>query len=157
MGLAHHREDFGQTFAVWGIGSGPYLMIPFAGSSNVRDAIGMVVGLGAMPQTYIDLPPRAGLTAMWVIRQRSGNPALRRRDHGRSVCVPARGLAEAPGGGDCGDGGGGDTGALRGLQSNAWRGLPPNLHSLRQQVHQPLALAGGESAEGEQELVFLLA
>ena len=71
MGLAHHREDFGQTFAVWGIGSGPYLMIPFAGSSNVRDAIGMVVGLGAMPQTYIDLPPRAGLTAMWVIRQRS--------------------------------------------------------------------------------------
>ena len=73
MGLAHHREDFGQTFAVWGIEPGPYLMIPFAGSSNVRDAIGMVVGLGAMPQTYIDFPPRAGLTAMWVVRQRSEN------------------------------------------------------------------------------------
>ena len=71
MGLAHHREDFGQTFAVWGIEPGPYLMIPFSGSSNVRDAIGMVVGLGAMPQTYIDFPPRAGLTAMWVVRQRS--------------------------------------------------------------------------------------
>ena len=71
MGLAHHREDFGQTFAVWGIESGPYLMIPFVGSSNVRDAIGSVVGLGVMPQTYIDLPPRAGLTAMWVVRQRS--------------------------------------------------------------------------------------
>ena len=73
MGLAHHREDFGQTFAVWGIESGPYLMIPFVGSSNVRDAIGTVVGFGAMPQTYIDLPPRAALTAMWVIRQRSEN------------------------------------------------------------------------------------
>ena len=73
MGLAHHREDFGQTFAVWGIEPGPYLMIPFSGSSNVRDAIGMVVGLGAMPQTYIDVPPRAGLTAMWVVRQRSEN------------------------------------------------------------------------------------
>ena len=73
MGLAHHREDFGQTFAVWGIEPGPYLMIPFSGSSNVRDAIGMVVGLGAMPQTYIDFPPRAGLTAMWVVRQRSEN------------------------------------------------------------------------------------
>ena len=71
MGLAHHREDFGQTFAVWGIEPGPYLMIPFSGSSNVRDAIGMVVGLGAMPQTYIDFPPRAGLTAMRVVRQRS--------------------------------------------------------------------------------------
>ena len=73
MGLAHHREDFGQTFAVWGIESGPYLMIPFVGSSNVRDAIGTVVGFGAMPQTYIDFRPRAGLTAMWVIRQRSEN------------------------------------------------------------------------------------
>ncbi len=73
MGLAHHREDFGQTFAVWGIEPGPYLMIPFVGSSNVRDAIGTVVGFGAMPQTYIDLPPRAALTAMWVIRQRSEN------------------------------------------------------------------------------------
>lgn len=71
MGLVHHREDFGQTFAVWGIEPGPYLMIPFVGSSNVRDAIGTVVGLGTMPQTYIDLPPRAGLTAMWIIRQRS--------------------------------------------------------------------------------------
>lgn len=73
MGLPRHREDFGQTFAVWGIESGPYLMIPFVGSSNVRDAIGTVVGFGAMPQTYIDFPPRAGLTAMWVIRQRSEN------------------------------------------------------------------------------------
>jgi len=65
MGLAHHREDFGQTFAVWGIEPGPYLMIPFVGSSNVRDAIGTVVGLG--------FRHRAGLTAMWVIRQRSEN------------------------------------------------------------------------------------
>lgn len=73
MGLPRHREDFGQTFAVWGIASGPYLMIPFVGSSNVRDAIGMLAGSGAMPQTYIDLPPRAGLTAMWVVRQRSEN------------------------------------------------------------------------------------
>ena len=73
MGLPRHREDFGQTFAAWGIESGAYLMIPFVGSSNVRDTIGMVVGLGAMPQTYIDLPPRAGMTAMWVIRQRSEN------------------------------------------------------------------------------------
>lgn len=73
MGLAHHREDFGQTFAVWGVEPGPYLMIPFVGSSNVRDAIGTVVGFAAMPQTYIDFRPRAGLTAMWVIRQRSEN------------------------------------------------------------------------------------
>ena len=100
MGLPRHREDFGQTFAAWGIESGAYLMIPFVGSSNVRDTIGMVVGLGAMPQTYIDLPPRAGLTAMWVIRQRSENLQPRRANHRRSLCVPARSMAEAARRGD---------------------------------------------------------
>ncbi|MGH7095880.1 MAG: MlaA family lipoprotein, partial [Stellaceae bacterium] len=33
--------DLGVTFAVWGIGSGPYLILPILGPSNVRDAIGM--------------------------------------------------------------------------------------------------------------------
>ena len=34
------REDLGQTFAVWGIGNGAYLMLPFLGPSSVRDAFG---------------------------------------------------------------------------------------------------------------------
>lgn len=33
-------EDLGQTFAVWGIGSGAYLMLPFFGPSSLRDGIG---------------------------------------------------------------------------------------------------------------------
>lgn len=40
MGLQQQREDFGQTFAVWGIGSGPYLMLPLLGPSTLRDAVG---------------------------------------------------------------------------------------------------------------------
>jgi len=38
MGLEKHHEDFGQTLAVWGVDSGPYVMLPFFGPSTVRDA-----------------------------------------------------------------------------------------------------------------------
>jgi len=43
IGLARHDEDFGQTLAVWGVPSGPYLVIPFLGASSVRDAGGLAV------------------------------------------------------------------------------------------------------------------
>ena len=39
--LEKHNEDFGQTLGYWGIGSGPYLMLPFFGPSSVRDSVGM--------------------------------------------------------------------------------------------------------------------
>jgi phospholipid-binding lipoprotein MlaA len=42
MHLPYHSNDLGVTFAVWGIGSGPYLILPVLGPSNVRDAVGMV-------------------------------------------------------------------------------------------------------------------
>jgi phospholipid-binding lipoprotein MlaA len=38
--LPFHSNDLGVTFAVWGFGEGPYLMLPILGPSNVRDAIG---------------------------------------------------------------------------------------------------------------------
>jgi len=37
IGLEKHDEDFGQTLAVWGVDSGPYIMLPFLGPSTVRD------------------------------------------------------------------------------------------------------------------------
>ena len=43
LGFEHHVEDFGQTLAVWGIGEGPFLMLPVLGPSNPRDAVGKVV------------------------------------------------------------------------------------------------------------------
>ena len=39
MGLERHEEDFGQTLGVWGVDSGPYIMIPFLGPSNPRDLL----------------------------------------------------------------------------------------------------------------------
>jgi phospholipid-binding lipoprotein MlaA len=42
-------EDFGQTLAVWGVPSGPYLVLPILGPSNFRDAGGRVVDFVADP------------------------------------------------------------------------------------------------------------
>jgi phospholipid-binding lipoprotein MlaA len=42
IGLMKHNEDLGQTLGYWGVGSGPYIMLPFLGPSNVRDTFGFV-------------------------------------------------------------------------------------------------------------------
>jgi phospholipid-binding lipoprotein MlaA len=41
MGLKKHNEDFGQTLGYWGVGSGPYLVLPFFGPSSFRDGAGL--------------------------------------------------------------------------------------------------------------------
>ncbi|MDR2690014.1 MAG: VacJ family lipoprotein [Azoarcus sp.] len=38
-GLPKHDEDLGQTLAVWGVGDGPYIVLPFFGSRTLRDAV----------------------------------------------------------------------------------------------------------------------
>ena len=43
LGMEKHNEDFGQTLATWGVGNGPYLVLPFFGPSSVRDFAGLVV------------------------------------------------------------------------------------------------------------------
>jgi len=43
MGLPKHNEDFGQTLATWGVGEGPYVVLPFLGPSTLRDTTGLVV------------------------------------------------------------------------------------------------------------------
>jgi len=66
MGLEKHDEDFGQTFGVWGFPTGPYLIIPTVGSSNVRDAFGWALGLVFNPFNYTD----SGLaTPMYIMDQ----------------------------------------------------------------------------------------
>ncbi|MCF8481133.1 MAG: VacJ family lipoprotein [Rhodospirillum sp.] len=39
-GMPKHEEDFGQTLGTWGMGDGPYLVLPLLGPSNPRDGIG---------------------------------------------------------------------------------------------------------------------
>jgi phospholipid-binding lipoprotein MlaA len=42
MGMAKPKEDFGQTLGHWGVGTGPYLVLPLMGPSNVRDGVGLI-------------------------------------------------------------------------------------------------------------------
>lgn len=62
IGLEKHDEDFGQTLGYWGVGSGPYLVLPFLGPSNLRDAFGRVgdtvTGLGYT--SLVDTDAQAG-------------------------------------------------------------------------------------------------
>lgn len=54
MGLEKNEEDFGQTLGAWGVGSGPYVVLPVFGSSNVRDSFGLVLDTLFNPIQYHD-------------------------------------------------------------------------------------------------------
>jgi len=41
FGAYEQQEDFGQTLGYWGVGSGPYVVLPFFGPSSLRDATGL--------------------------------------------------------------------------------------------------------------------
>jgi len=56
-GIAPHSEDFGQTFAVWGIGSGPYLYLPLFGPSSLRDGVGRIFDIAGDPLFWIQTNP----------------------------------------------------------------------------------------------------
>ena len=71
-GLEKHGTDFGLTLASWGVASGPYLVLPGLGSSNVRDAIAF------WPDDYISLRSsidhdltRWSVTALYVVDLRA--------------------------------------------------------------------------------------
>lgn len=52
FGFESHDEDFGQTLAVWGVGSGPYVFMPLLGPTSVRDGAGRVVDLAFDPLNW---------------------------------------------------------------------------------------------------------
>jgi phospholipid-binding lipoprotein MlaA len=54
LDLEKHNEDFGQTLGYWGIGDGPYLVLPFIGPSSARDTVGWVGDFYVWPVTWVD-------------------------------------------------------------------------------------------------------
>ena len=47
-------EDFGQTLGAWGIGEGPYLMLPLVGPSTLRDAPSKYIDSFANPVSHLE-------------------------------------------------------------------------------------------------------
>jgi len=64
--LPKHNEDFGQTLGYWGVGSGPYLVLPFLGPNSARDTVGLGVDVFLDPRLYYTGSP-SGLTSDHVI------------------------------------------------------------------------------------------
>lgn len=54
VGLEKHNEDFGQTLGYWGIGSGPFLVIPIFGPSSFRDGVGLYADNSADVMRRVD-------------------------------------------------------------------------------------------------------
>jgi phospholipid-binding lipoprotein MlaA len=52
-GIEKHEEDFGQTLGYWGIGDGPFLVLPLFGPSTVRDGVGRIVDYKTDLVTYV--------------------------------------------------------------------------------------------------------
>jgi len=68
FGIKRHRADFGQTLHSYGVGYGPYLVLPLLGPSSLRDGVGLVVDSAIDPWSYF-LPnvftySRIGATAV---------------------------------------------------------------------------------------------
>ena len=72
FGLEKHNEDFGQTLGWWGIGDGPYLVLPLLGPSNLRDALARSVDYRADPITYVrSMRLRNSLWGVRALNQRA--------------------------------------------------------------------------------------
>ena len=72
MGIEKRNEDFGQTLGRWGIGEGPYLVLPILSSSTVRDAFGTGVDMWVDPVGDIDpVRTRNSLIALRLVGARA--------------------------------------------------------------------------------------
>ncbi len=73
MGIERGNEDIGQTLGYWGIGAGPYLVIPFMGPSSLRDVVGRYGESKINPLSYVSsVPVRNSLTGLSVVDARVG-------------------------------------------------------------------------------------
>lgn len=70
FGLKEKDKYFSQTLAVYGLGTGPYLVIPFMGPSTPRDFVGDVTDMAAQPTTYIESPASLAIGGTRIVQKR---------------------------------------------------------------------------------------
>ena len=71
--IENRDEDFGQSLGYWGMNTGPYLVLPLLGPSNVRDGVGLAVDFVVSPYYYVEDEPvvRWGLLALNIVNARA--------------------------------------------------------------------------------------
>ena len=71
LNLPPHHEDFGLTMAKWGYHHSDYLVLPFLGSSTVRDTLGLPVDYGTTLYPYVDDTTAYTAYGVYVINTRA--------------------------------------------------------------------------------------
>lgn len=73
MGLKKNNEDFGQTLGRWGVGTGPYLVLPIMGPSDIRDTAGFMVDSSYtdLVRNHDDVSTRNPVLALRLISRRA--------------------------------------------------------------------------------------
>lgn len=71
-GLPKHNEDFGQVLGHWGVGSGPYLVVPLLGPKTLRDSVDYYGAYVMSPSSYLsDQAAQSSLTGLNLIETRA--------------------------------------------------------------------------------------
>ncbi|MEO7107345.1 MAG: VacJ family lipoprotein [Rhodoferax sp.] len=72
MGMERHSANFGLTLGRWGVGPGPFVMLPLWGSSTLRDTAALSLDIkGNLVNSVQDVPTRDALTVINVVDTRS--------------------------------------------------------------------------------------
>ena len=71
MGLEKNKEDFGQTLGYWGIPQGPYLVLPFFGSSTFRDAPGLYADRQISPVEQLHNKEELAVDTLSIVNTRA--------------------------------------------------------------------------------------
>ncbi|MFC4700086.1 VacJ family lipoprotein [Glaciecola siphonariae] len=71
MGIERKEEEFTQVLGSWSIGTGPYLMLPVFGPSDVRNFVGSFVDRYYWPETVLEDPYTVGAAVVRLIETRA--------------------------------------------------------------------------------------
>ncbi len=72
MQIPRHSEDFGQTLGYWGVGAGPYVVLPVLGPSTLRDTAALQAEWRGDLVTHIDdIPTRNSLIVVRGVHKRA--------------------------------------------------------------------------------------
>lgn len=72
MGIERHTKDFGHTLGYWGVGPGPYIVLPLFGPSTLRDTAALPVDMqGDIASNISHVPTRNTVTAVELIDKRA--------------------------------------------------------------------------------------
>jgi phospholipid-binding lipoprotein MlaA len=74
LGIRRSEEDFGQTLGYWGVGPGPFLVLPLLPPLTVRDGVGFAADAASQPLGYIaPFEASVGMRGGQMVNDRSLN------------------------------------------------------------------------------------